>query len=96
MKKIQIGCSGWHYREWKERFYPKNIRPTEYLSYYATFFKAVEVNSTFYQLPSQCTLESWHQATPEDFRFSLKVPRVITHIKKFHQIDEFLKTRVMD
>jgi len=83
---LNIGCSGWSYEGWKGTFYPKKLENKDYLSYYSKFFKFVEVDSTYYHIPSRSTVRSWKDRTPEDFRFSLKFPKVITHEKKLDDV----------
>jgi uncharacterized protein YecE (DUF72 family) len=83
---LNIGCSGWSYEGWKSNFYPKEMESKDYLSYYSKFFKFVEVDSTFYRIPSRSTFRGWNDKTPEDFKFSLKFPKVITHEKKLEDV----------
>ncbi|HEU5120576.1 MAG TPA: DUF72 domain-containing protein [Candidatus Nitrosocosmicus sp.] len=83
---INIGCSGWSCEGWKGNFYPKNMDTKDYLSYYSKFFKFVELDSTYYHIPSRSTVRGWKDKTPPDFRFSLKFPRVITHEKKLYDV----------
>jgi uncharacterized protein YecE (DUF72 family) len=77
-----IGCSGFHYKDWKGRFYPESIRPDGWLGYYSEIFNSVEINNTFYKIPEVKTLRSWIDQTPPGFRFSVKASRYITHMKK--------------
>ena len=79
MARVWIGTSGFSYKEWKGSFYPADLPDREMLSYYATRFRSVEIDSTFYRMPSAKTLDAWRDATPEDFRFALKASRQITH-----------------
>lgn len=88
----RIGCSGWSYREWNAIFYPKKLSSAKYLAYYSERFDTVEVNNTFYRLPSFKTLSVWYQNVPQGFKFSLKVNKHITHIKRLKQTREELKT----
>jgi uncharacterized protein YecE (DUF72 family) len=83
---LNIGCSGWSYQGWKGNFYPKKIDHKDYLSYYSKFFRFVEVDSTYYHIPSRPTVRGWKDKTPPDFRFSLKFPKVITHEKKLDNV----------
>ncbi|AKD05175.1 DUF72 domain-containing protein [Pontibacter korlensis] len=80
--QIHVGTSGWHYKHWMGTFYPQGMRQQEFTSYYTRFFKTVEVNNSFYKLPSAETFASWRQAVPDDFIFSVKASRYITHMKK--------------
>jgi len=79
---IHIGTSGWHYRHWAERFYPDGLNSAAWLGYYAREFGCVEINNSFYQLPSPEKLAQWRAQTPEGFLFALKASRYITHMKK--------------
>ncbi len=81
MQSLHLGTIGWSYNFWKEKFYPNKTAPKNYLSYYASQFNTVEVDSTFYRNPTQQTVQNWKQQTPESFRFSLKFPQIITHVK---------------
>ena len=83
---MNIGCSGWSYEGWKDNFYPKKMENKDYLSYYSKFFKFVEIDSTYYNIPSRSTVRGWKDKTPTDFRFSLKFPKVITHEKKLEDV----------
>lgn len=85
--KIHIGTSGWSYKDWKGVFYPDNVPPTDYLSHYAQQFDTVEVDSTFYGIPRQSTVEKWFRQTPDHFIFTLKVPQVITHEKRLQNCE---------
>jgi uncharacterized protein YecE (DUF72 family) len=82
MQKIQIGTSGFYYDHWIGKCYPEGISKRDLLPFYAGQFKTVEINSTFYHLPRQSTIAHWLEVTPEDFRFTLKANRSITHVKK--------------
>lgn len=79
---IHIGTSGWHYPHWVGTFYPQSMPPNEFLGFYAQRFATVEVNNTFYQLPSRKTLADWREGTPASFLFACKASRYITHMKK--------------
>lgn len=72
---------GWSYSFWKGNFYPDNLTSKEFLAHYATQFNTVEVDSTFYRIPSKQSVLDWRQQTPSEFVFSLKFPRIITHVK---------------
>src|SRR5271156_4410455 len=81
MSDLRIGTSAFTANGWNGAFYPKGIKPAEYLSYYATKFDTVEVDSTFYATPALATVEGWYRKTPANFVFALKVPQIITHEK---------------
>lgn len=91
-KKIHIGTSGWNYRHWKGTFYPEDLSQKKWLSYYMERFKTVELNNSFYRMPDKSTFENWRAAVPDDFIFSVKVYRYITHLKKLIDSDETLNT----
>jgi uncharacterized protein YecE (DUF72 family) len=84
MKKarIHIGTSGWHYKHWVGNFYPENTPSSDFLSYYCRRFRSAEINNSFYRLPADSTLAAWRDETPEDFVFSMKASRYLTHMKK--------------
>lgn len=77
--RLQVGASGYSYKEWKGRFYPDAIKPDAMLAWYAQHLPTVEINNTFYQMPKVATLEHWAQATPDHFSFAIKASRRITH-----------------
>ena len=86
--KIHVGTSGFGYKEWKGKFYPEKISPKEMLRFYAERFGTVEVNNTFYHMPTESVLLSWAQQVPDDFLFAFKAPQVITHFKRLKNVDE--------
>jgi len=77
-----IGTSGFYYSDWRGCFYPAKLPAREYLPYYSTRFKSLEVNSTFYRLPLESTLSRWRDITPPGFVFAVKASRFVTHIKR--------------
>ena len=77
--ELRIGCVGYSYDFWVGPFYPRHTPPSEYLPLYSKVFDLVEIDSTFYTIPSQDTIRSWRDAVPERFQFTAKFPRVITH-----------------
>ncbi len=91
---IWIGCSGWNYPDWVGPFYPEGMAQADYLSWYADRFPIVEVDSTFYRVPSKGMVQGWRDKTPGGFKFALKVPQVITHQKLLRgcesEVDEFV------
>lgn len=87
MAIFHIGTSGWSYGGWRGRFYPPELKSQEWLEFYAQNFDTVEINMTFYRSPKPETLKSWAKRTPENFKFSLKASRQITHIKKLHKVE---------
>ncbi|MGZ5135585.1 MAG: DUF72 domain-containing protein [Flavitalea sp.] len=83
MIETWIGCSGFHYKEWKEIFYPKGLPQKKWFDYYCEHFNTLELNTTFYRFPQLRFLENWYGKSPAVFRFSIKAPRLITHYKQF-------------
>ena len=90
-----IGTSGWQYDHWQGSFYPEDLAKKRFLDYYAEHFQTVEINNSFYQLPSPETLIQWREVTPPGFLFSVKASRYITHMKKLKDpaepVSNFLK-----
>lgn len=90
--QYNIGCSGWHYDHWRSLYYPAELPKSEWLLFYAKQFNTVELNSSFYQLPSEKTFNRWRESTPDSFVFAVKVSRFITHIKKLRKSALALET----
>jgi uncharacterized protein YecE (DUF72 family) len=86
--QLYVGTSGYSYKEWKGTFYPAELADEEMLAYYGQRFNTVEINNTFYRLPTEKLLSSWAQKVPESFRFTLKASRRITHIKRLKEAQE--------
>jgi len=82
MVRFWVGVSGFSYASWRGVFYPETTKSNEMLEAYAEKLNSVEVNSSFYHMPSQTTTSKWVDSTPQDFRFSFKASRKITHFKK--------------
>ncbi len=82
MQNVFVGVSGFSYATWKGRFYPKELKSEDFLSFYAGKLNSVEINSSFYAPPSSAIVKSWSSRTGEDFRFAIKSPRLITHTLK--------------
>ncbi|MBS0512331.1 MAG: DUF72 domain-containing protein [Proteobacteria bacterium] len=80
--EILIGTSGWAYPHWRGRFYPAGLPPSQWLSFFAHTFATVEINRSFYRLPSADNFTAWRQQTPSGFVFSMKAGRFVTHMKK--------------
>jgi uncharacterized protein YecE (DUF72 family) len=76
---LWVGTSGYNYPEWKGSFYPEKIAAPRMLPYYAEHFASVEINNTFYRMPTEKLLAGWSEATPPSFRLTLKAPKRITH-----------------
>ncbi len=79
---IRIGTSGWHYKHWRGNFYPESFPATQMLALYQQRFDTLELNNTFYRLPSETAVEGWRNSTPEYFQFAVKGSRYLTHMKK--------------
>jgi uncharacterized protein YecE (DUF72 family) len=86
-RSVRVGCSGWNYADWKEAFYPKGLPARRWLEHYAEFFRTVEVNNTFYRLPSRDAVANWATQTPADFVFTVKASRYLTHIKRLTTLE---------
>lgn len=84
MIKKYIGCSGYYYNHWKDIFYPGGLAKIKWLPFYAQHFNTVEINSSFYHMPLDSSLNNWYKITPPGFNFTLKGNRFITHMKKLN------------
>ena len=82
MANVKIGTSGWHYQHWRGPYYPVNVPPRGMFEYYAQDFDTVELNNSFYRLPSAATFEAWSKAAPAGFCFAVKGSRYLTHLKR--------------
>jgi uncharacterized protein YecE (DUF72 family) len=85
---IRIGTSGWSYDHWAGNFYPDDVASAKRLPYYATHFTTVEINTTFYHLPTEHAVQTWHDEVPPGFAFSAKGSRFITHFRKLSDAKE--------
>jgi len=90
MAAYWVGTSGYNYQEWKGSFYPEDITDKRMLAYYAERFSSVEINYTFYRMPTARILANWARETPEHFVFALKAPRRITHDQRLRSIEDTL------
>jgi uncharacterized protein YecE (DUF72 family) len=88
---IRLGTSGYNYAEWRGSFYPEKCPTGKMLPYYAQRFSTVEINYTFYRMPSAKTVAGWVAETPGGFCFALKAPRRITHYARLKEVDEPLR-----
>lgn len=105
MVKISVGTAGWDYKDWKGTFYPQRLVSRQYLEFYSNFFVIIEINSSFYNLPSKEMVNNWANRVPQDFRFIIKVWQEITHklgdfeintrISKFFQRFEPLEGKIL-
>jgi uncharacterized protein YecE (DUF72 family) len=80
--RIHIGTSGWHYKHWRGSFYPEHLRTQDWLTFYAAHFTTVELNNSFYKLPTSSSFDTWRDCSPANFLFAVKGSRFITHLKK--------------
>jgi len=94
-QKVKLGTCAWSYEDWKGAFYPPHLPQKQWLEFYTHYFPAVEVDSTFYNVPSAKAVAQWLETAREDFRFSCKMPREITHIMRLRdcekKVEEFLE-----
>jgi uncharacterized protein YecE (DUF72 family) len=79
---VRIGTSGWVYPHWRGRFYPEELRQKDWFAHYARHFDTVEINNSFYRLPSPAVFEKWRAQAPPGFLYSVKASRYLTHVKK--------------
>jgi uncharacterized protein YecE (DUF72 family) len=84
---ILVGTSGYNYPEWKGSFYPSDLPASKMLPYYASKFPTVEINYTFYRMPTPKLIAGWRAQVPPEFRFTLKAPKRITHDKRLRAAD---------
>lgn len=90
--KYRIGCSGYYYSAWRNVFYPEGLGPSLWLSYYSGVFNTVELNGTFYKIPALKNLRRYAAQTPDDFTFSVKMNRYVTHLARLNNcMDEIKK-----
>ncbi|MFQ5825650.1 MAG: DUF72 domain-containing protein [bacterium] len=89
--KINIGTSGWIYPHWRGCFYPENLPQKSWFQFYSRSFSTVEINNTFYRLPSERAVESWQRQAPKNFIYAVKASRFITHVKKLKEPKEGLQ-----
>jgi uncharacterized protein YecE (DUF72 family) len=89
--QIRVGTSGWVYKHWTASFYPREVKKSDEFLFYAQQFPTVEINATFYRLPTANTVKGWRNKAPGDFLFAVKGSRFITHMKKLRGVDDGLK-----
>ncbi|MBV9103158.1 MAG: DUF72 domain-containing protein [Candidatus Eremiobacteraeota bacterium] len=77
---VRVGTCGYSYRDWVGRFYPRQLRADAMLEYYARHFSTVEIDASYYRVPSEATIASLHRRTPPEFRFTAKLPGSLTHV----------------
>ena len=90
--KLYVGTSGYAYKEWKGNFYPKDLPAKAMLRYYGAHFRTLEINNTFYRMPTAALLQAWADEVPADFRFVLKAPQRITHLARLQDAGETVAT----
>jgi uncharacterized protein YecE (DUF72 family) len=83
--EIRIGCSGWQYRHWRGRFYPRDLPQERWLEHYAGAFDTVELNNSFYRLPEADAFAAWARRVPAGFLFAVKASRYLTHLKRLRE-----------
>lgn len=86
--RVAAGTSGFSYKEWRGSFYPEKLPAARMLEFYTQHLPAVELNNTFYRMPTEALLRAWEERSPEAFRFVLKAPRQMTHIRKLEGCEE--------
>lgn len=89
--QLRVGTSGYSYKEWKGNFYPAKLPDKEMLPFYAKQFTTVEINHSFYRMPSEATLVNWAKSVPEGFKFALKANQQITHIQRLRGCESTLR-----
>ncbi len=88
MTRYIIGTSGWHYDDWRGRFYPEKLPKARWLEFFSGHFNTLELNNSFYHLPSEAAFNNWYNSSPPHFIFSVKVSRFITHIKRLKDCED--------
>jgi len=86
-----VGCSGWSYTSWQGPFYPPTIDNSAWLKYYSHVFDYVEIDSSFYRIPTIFMVKNWYKRSPQNFRFTAKFPKIITHDKRLKDVDKELE-----
>jgi uncharacterized protein YecE (DUF72 family) len=86
--QYRIGCSGWSYSSWIGPFYLSKLENADWLRYYSRIFDYVEIDSSFYRMPSKNMVRNWVKKTPDNFKFTAKFPKAITHDKHLVHVDE--------
>src|SRR5262245_7662818 len=81
---LYLGTSSWSSEDWRGTIYPADAKAADFLTHYAKQFSTVEIDMTFYRIPTPAMISAWNQRTPDGFRFAAKIPQVITHEKVLH------------
>jgi uncharacterized protein YecE (DUF72 family) len=94
---LYLGTSSWSSEDWRGTIYPTDAKAADFLTHYAKQFSTVEIDMTFYRIPTPAMISAWNQRTPDGFRFAAKIPQVITHEKVLHDCQSELQqfTEVM-
>jgi uncharacterized protein YecE (DUF72 family) len=87
MGRARVGCSGWNYAHWRDVLYPRGLAASRWLEHYAKTFDTVEVNATFYRLPTRRAAEGWAGTAPDGFVFAVKASRYLTHVKRLRELE---------
>jgi uncharacterized protein YecE (DUF72 family) len=90
-KSVYVGTSGWNYDHWDGRFYPEDIPKKRWFEFYSQEFSTVEVNYSYYRWPKEKTIRNWHDRAPTGFKFTMKAPRLITHVKRLKEVESYVK-----
>jgi uncharacterized protein YecE (DUF72 family) len=90
MTEVRVGCSGWSYKDWRGLVYPAEARTSEWFATYAGMFDTVELNTTFYRLPTERAVDAWHAAAPEGFLYAVKVGQFGSHRMKLRDPTSWL------
>jgi uncharacterized protein YecE (DUF72 family) len=90
-ERIEIGTSGWSYDHWRHVFYPDRLPPEKRLEFYARHFPTVEINATFYRLPSEHAVKLWRDEVPDEFEFAVKGSQFITHYRRLKDAEQSLQ-----
>ncbi|WP_430647624.1 DUF72 domain-containing protein [Agromyces sp. GXS1127] len=100
MAEARVGISGWRYAGWRGVYYPKGLRQADELAYAADRMTSIELNGSFYALQRPASWHRWRDGTPDRFVFSVKAPRIVTHVKRLRDIDaplaNFFASGVLD
>jgi uncharacterized protein YecE (DUF72 family) len=91
MARVHVGTSGWNYKHWRGNFYPNELKPPKWLDFFTAHFDTVEINNSFYRLPSEEVFASWRRQVPKDFMFAVKASRFLTHIKRLKDPEDPLE-----
>jgi uncharacterized protein YecE (DUF72 family) len=91
MAQVRIGLSGWSYPHWRGAFYPEGLRVKDQLAYCASRFPTLEINGSFYRLPTEKAVASWREGVPDGFVFAWKASRYITHYRRLKDVDDSLE-----